>query len=430
MPSNDVSRRRILAGAAALVGTAGCLSDGPGSPTPSSPARTGTDRDGSCGEPVGDRWDSVDEEPTPPPCPTRPDPLRTCPAREYALGLEKHLRYARANERYDAIRNLEFGVYGAAVSPRDPGVLVHADLFFGGNAASGTPATGTPTAVHFDDAYAVSYLVTADGQWRATDRTGDGPASRNPRRDGSPVSCYGSPPSGTDPGTDTAGGTVRVEALSVSDFVRYPLAGVHPHVHRRGDTQYVVVRADTSLPFRAVRDRLALELDGGAAALAERQPVPWEHETVDVAFAVPKGDGYGGGRVLFDGVELRSLPAATVDRLNAPPVFEVSAPSASPDRVRPDERTEATVRFAVENTGEGSGTFGASLSGNLVSGSRTVTATVDPGGEQEVTATVGIVGEGDAATVRLDWGSGEWSTGIPVAGRPTDAGTSTPTAGE
>lgn len=436
MPSSDVSRRRLLTLSGAAVATlAGCLSEGSGPPaTSTSPGETAPSSD-ACARPVGDRWDTVDDSPTPPPCPAKPDPLRACPVREYVLGLEKHLRYARATDRYDEITQLEYSVSEATVHARSSGIVVHADVSFSGNTASGTPpATGTRTPSHFDDTYAVSYLVTADGQWRATDRTGAERASRTPRRDGSPVSCAGDPSPEPSPGTGTgtetevSGGTARVASLSVADYVLYPLSGTHPHVHRRARTQYVVVRLDASFPRESIRKRVTLELDGDAMSFAERQPVPWRHDTVDLAFAVPKTERFEGGRVLFDRTELRSLSEATIERLNTPPVFEVSGPSVSPNEIGAGERTSATVRFDVSNTGDWRGTFGASLTGNFLSGSNTVTATLDAGARREITAAVRIVGEGDEATVRLDWGTDEWSADVPVVGASAtpDSPTSTP----
>lgn len=237
-------------------------------------------------------------------------------------------------------------------------------------------------------------------------------------------------PTGTEtttPTTTTDDGTTEVASLSVSDFILYPLAGTHPHVHRRANTQYVVVRLDSSFSPETLRERLTLELDGGSVPLADRQPVPWQHDTIDLAFAVGKGDTYESGRVFFDQTKLHSLSQATLDRLNNPPVFEVAEPSVSPRDVRVGEKIEATVEFSVSNTGDGRGQFGASLKGNFVSGSKTLTATVDAGAERSITGTTRLVGEGDAATIRLDWGSGEWTTDIPVVGTPTESATPTQT---
>lgn len=108
-------------------------------------------------------------------------------------------------------------------------------------------------------------------------------------------------------------------------------------------------------------------------------------------------------------------------------MFEVSDPSVAPNEISPGERTTATVQFSLTNTGDGPGTFGASLKGNFVSGARTVTKTLDAGAEDEVAASVETVGEGDEASIRLDWGSEEWSTGIPVVGTSTESNTVTPT---
>lgn len=240
-----------------------------------------------------------------------------------------------------------------------------------------------------------------------------------------------SEPSPGSTGETTPGGTTgereppAVASLTVSDFVLYALAGSHPHVHRRDGTQYIVVRLDSSLSAGTLRDRLTLELDGGPLPPAEHRPVPWRHDTVDLAFAAPKDDTFESGRVLFDGTERRSLASATLDRLNSPPTFEVSEPSVSPTEVATGDRVDATVEFSVANVGDGRGEFGASLRGNFESGSNTLTASVDAGGDRRVTGVIPIVGEGDAATVRLDWGSGEWGTEIPVVDAP--AGSAAPT---
>ncbi|MDG5777760.1 hypothetical protein QA599_15000 [Haloarculaceae archaeon H-GB1-1] len=234
--------------------------------------------------------------------------------------------------------------------------------------------------------------------------------------------------------TETADGTTTTEqptepdtptlaSLSVADFVVYPLAGTHPHVHRRADVQYVVVRLDTSLSMDRVRADCGLQLDGESIPLAERQPVPWAHDTVDLAFAVSKSTGYEEGRLSFGGTDLRSLAAATLDRLNNPPVFTVSNVSVSPDELQAGAERVATVTFDLANTGTGRGTFGASLSGNVTSGSRTLTATLDPGTERSLSEPVEVWGRDDSARVRLDWGADEWSTTIPVVGTTTVEGT-------
>lgn len=233
-------------------------------------------------------------------------------------------------------------------------------------------------------------------------------------------------PTSTEPNASES--ETSVASLSVADFFLYPLAGTHPHVHRQANTQYVVVHTSTSLSFDALRDRLVLTLDGDSVPLAERQPVSWETETVDLAFAVSKDGAFDRGNVRFDGTELESLSSSAVDRLNNPPVFEVSEPFVSPDEIGAGERGTATVRFELRNEGEGPGTFGASLSGNLVSGSTTLTATLDSGANREVTGRVEIHGEGDEATVRLDWGSDKWVARIPVVGATPTASSSTPSA--
>lgn len=142
---------------------------------------------------------------------------------------------------------------------------------------------------------------------------------------------------------------------------------------------------------------------------------PHQHEADD--------SGYEHRRLLDDpaleDAERDRPPQAPRDRLNHPPVFDISNPTVSPDQIEAGVRTDATARFEVHNTGDGSGTFGASFSGNLASGSATATATIDRGAHREVSTSTPITGKGEAATVQLDWGTDEWSTDIPVVGTMT-----------
>lgn len=220
----------------------------------------------------------------------------------------------------------------------------------------------------------------------------------------------------TPTGTNATDGETGIASLSVKDYVIYPLAGNHPHVHRRENTQYVIVRVQTTTEEQTLRNQLTLTLDSESMPLAEQQPVTWENETVDVAFAVSKSTTYDSGRVVIDGVSSHSLATATLNRLNNPPVFEVSNVTVSPDELQPSENTDATVQFSVHNTGGGTGEFAASLSGNYVSGSNTVTGSVEAGKQRQFDATTAVVGDGDAATVRLDWGTDQWMGSIPVVG--------------
>lgn len=226
--------------------------------------------------------------------------------------------------------------------------------------------------------------------------------------------------------TDAAAEAVRIDELCIADFIEYPLSGTHPHVHRRATTQYVVVRVESSFSDETARNRLTLELDGEPVSLAERQPVGWQYDTVDLAFAVSKDATVTGGRVLFDGTVIQSLSDATVDRLNNPPIFEVSTPSVSPEELDTTEVTEVTVRFTLANTGSGAGTFGASLATNYHSGYQTVTATLDPGEEKAVTASGRVRPTDAGATVGLNRGSGEWLTTVPVADGELMSETPTP----
>lgn len=240
-----------------------------------------------------------------------------------------------------------------------------------------------------------------------------------------------SPTTGTtNTGTNDDGEEPNVASIDVADFVLYPLAGTHPHVHRQAHTQYVIVRLTTSKPRDTLRIQLGLTLGKETFPLAERQPVPWDNDTVDFAFAVPKTETFDRGQIVFEQSVLCSLSESTISRLNNPPVFEISNLSASPSEIQSGERKTSTVRFDLANTGEGRGTFGASLKGNFVSGSNTVTARLDSGAKREIAASTEIVGEGDEAKIRLDWGSGEWSTSIPVSGttETTESTSETPSS--
>jgi hypothetical protein len=215
------------------------------------------------------------------------------------------------------------------------------------------------------------------------------------------------------------GTEITLASVTVQDYVSYPLAGVHPHVHRQAETQYVIVRVHTSTDDTQLSDRLTCRLDGESMPLADQQPVPWANETTDIAFAVPKTTTYDSGRVLLDGDAVHTLATEAVDRLNTPPVFAVSNVRVAPDELQAGERTEATVQFEVHNTGQGPGEFAASLRGNALSGSNTVTGTVDTGDRRQLDATTPVAGEGDAAQVRLDWGTDQWTGSIPVVGDRT-----------
>lgn len=228
----------------------------------------------------------------------------------------------------------------------------------------------------------------------------------------------------TEPGTESAdspsstGTDSRLVELSVAEFVLYPLSGTHPHVHRTAGHQYVVARLSAEVEH-ASTEAVTLELDGDAVGLASRQPVSWRNDTVDVAFAVSKDRTVERGELQLHGSTLRTLSAETISRLNEPPEFELGEPSISAAEVETGETVLATVSFTVANRGDGPGTFGASLSGNYVSGSKLVTASLQPGEERELTPSVRIHGEGDVAHVRLDWGVDQWSTEVPVAGTET-----------
>lgn len=211
---------------------------------------------------------------------------------------------------------------------------------------------------------------------------------------------------------------LSVVDLSITDFLVYLVSGTHPYVHRRANRQYVVVRVDTDLGWGTVAERLRLDLDGITAALAERQPHTRGHDDLEIAFAVPKDRSIERTTLLYDGEPLRSLATESVERLNDPPIFEVTEPSVEPTELRAGEDITATVSFTLSNVGGGRGTFGATLMGSL-SGGSTVTETVAAGAETSVAATATVVGSDESAAVLLDWGSGSWRRELTVVGTET-----------
>jgi hypothetical protein len=222
----------------------------------------------------------------------------------------------------------------------------------------------------------------------------------------------------------------RIASVTVSDFIQYALAGVHPHVHNRANVQYVVVgvqASSTAVEPRAVRERLGLSLDGATMERATKQPFPWQRQMIDTAFAVPKDETFERGAVQFAGQEVEPLSTATIDRLNDPPVFDVSDLTVSPSEIDAGERTTATMRFTLSNTGDGPGTFGVSLQGNYASGAATVTATLDAGAEREVTGETEIIGRDETVTVTVDWGLRERRLTVPVVGATPTATVKTET---
>lgn len=255
-----------------------------------------------------------------------------------------------------------------------------------------------------------------------SDRTESGPETSDPQRAGTSDETAAADDTAT-PDARTVPGGDRVESLTVGDFFEYALSGTHPHVHRRENTQYVLVSVDSSAEDRVVRGALSLSLDGDTVPTAERRRVSWANETVDVAFAVSKSESVDRGALRYDGTVVRRLEAETIERLNSPPRFEVSDVSVTPESLAADERAAATVQFTVRNSGEGPGTFGASLGGNFVSGFELVTVTLDPGESRTVEADTRVVGSEHGANVTLDWGQDYWSTAIPIP----DTGTATAT---
>lgn len=227
---------------------------------------------------------------------------------------------------------------------------------------------------------------------------------------------------GDDDTTETTAtdGAVTVESIEVADFFQYPLSGTHPHVYNAPDRQFVVVRVATRRDRAELLEDLTVSLDGDELGLANRQPVPWSTETVDVAFRVSKDRSATAGSVAYRDDAVHALPDAAIERLNAPPRFSVVEPTLdNPDEIEAGGTLNATVSFDVRNEGAGDGTFGASLSGNYTSGSRTLTAAVAAGETATVSETVRIRGSGDEARVVLDWGVETVRFSVPVVGETT-----------
>jgi hypothetical protein len=206
---------------------------------------------------------------------------------------------------------------------------------------------------------------------------------------------------------------VAVESVSVADFITYMYAGAHGRVYKTANTQYVVVTvtgADDVAP-------LSLALDGEGAERAEKRPL-LETDGSHLAFAVAKDRSVDAGEVRYDGQPVASLDAAAIGRLNDPPEFTVTNVGISPDEFRAGSGSQPTISVRVRNDGTGSGTFGASLTSDVISGYITMSATIDPGKTRTLTESVPAYAQSSTIGVSLDWGADSWSDSISVVGTP------------
>ena len=202
----------------------------------------------------------------------------------------------------------------------------------------------------------------------------------------SPPSTNSSTSQPTGETTQTEGLPISLTSVAVQNYVIYPLSSTHPTVHRQPDTQYVILKTETSMTQQEVREHLEIRVNGNAVPLANRQPVQWQTDTFDVAFALSKTQDVTNGSVLFNGTEIQPLSEPVIERLNKPPQFEVSETVVSPQEIQAGTTETARLEIAVANTGEGPGTLAASLSGGA-SGSKELFVTVDPGDQAWVQAT-------------------------------------------
>ncbi len=196
--ATDRSRRALLAASGtALAGLTGCLSRLVGVPTPQAtstptPAAGTSTPVSVCSEPLPDRFsdDGPTTDPRPQPCPEKPVPIEPCPARDYAVGLERHLAYGRAFDGYVGVESIEFRVAPPVVRPAETGIIVHSAALLRGTAeaeAGETPSSGS-LQESFREPYSFSYHVHPAGTWRAVGESGS-TASERPREDGEQVSC-------------------------------------------------------------------------------------------------------------------------------------------------------------------------------------------------------------------------------------------------
>jgi hypothetical protein len=214
--------------------------------------------------------------------------------------------------------------------------------------------------------------------------------------------------------TTTAPPPVTVESVTVADFITYLQAGTHERVHRSAETQYVIVTvsgADDLTP-------LSLELDDEEVDRTEKRAVR-DAEGSHLAFAVSKDRTVESGTLRYDGRAVESLATETVERLNTPPTFRVENVGVTPDEFAVGSGTTPKVKVAVKNNGSGPGTFGASLTSDVISGYVTMSATIEPGGTSTMTETVPVIPQGDAIGVTVDWGADSWTGTIDVEGTPT-----------
>lgn len=137
-----LTRRRLVAGAAAAAsGLAGCVGDVlPGDGT------------SSTGSPPGELTPTAGE-PTPPPCPERPDPATTENAGEFVQSFERAYAWRAALDRFEDLDDLTVHVDDPTVVAENDGVLAYVDVFL----------SVTTDGTIADEEYVASYRL-ADGR--------------------------------------------------------------------------------------------------------------------------------------------------------------------------------------------------------------------------------------------------------------------------
>jgi hypothetical protein len=219
-------------------------------------------------------------------------------------------------------------------------------------------------------------------------------------------------------------GSVTVTAVRAERSI-VVLDGYHTEVVTEANAQYLVVSLTTEDPIDgdyAARNAIELEVAGERYPVAEHAFPPADDGAFDLGVRLPLAieaseahigwNGTGGERIAT-----WEIPDAVMQRLNDPPAFEVVSFDV-PETVAPFEPFDATV--AVENTGEGDGTFVAEL--GLASRSDQATFRMDVPAGERVTDTEDeqVAGEaGETDTLLLDWGLGRLERTIEITEETT-----------
>lgn len=199
--------------------------------------------------------------------------------------------------------------------------------------------------------------------------------------------------------------TVTLEAVSATRFLRTGLASAHTTITAERDRQYVVaalsVEGETSLSRTRAAARLLV--DGDASAPVRETVLPFEEPT-HVGFALPAPVDVDELALEWrsDGDRARwRVPDRVPGQLRSPPDFEVQR-FELPETAVPGEAVSATL--AVENVGDGDGTFWTELGALTLSDQPEIALEVPVGERTTTTRAVDLYADDGSVAVELDWG--------------------------